>query len=174
MRVDDPERTANVTFPMSRRVGVFRDCSYMVAADDSLYVAAGHNCHEIDATNGAIKRTLDVPAATDGQKREWGYLAADDGLLFGSAVKPGASRRGHSRNQIEEGTYYDSRPLVCSDTLFAIDRTTGKQRWDYHPSSGTILNSTLTIGDGYVFFVEHERRNAEDSQRPIQAIGVGG
>jgi outer membrane protein assembly factor BamB len=144
----------NVTFPNSRRVGVFRDCSYVVAADDSLYVAAGPKCHEVDAATGEIKRTFDVPAASDGVKREWGYLASSGDLLFGSRVKPGASRRGHSRVQILEGTYYDSRPLVCSDMVFASDRATGKLNWGYHPSSGTIINSTITVGDGYVFFIE--------------------
>jgi len=144
----------NVSFPKSRRVGVFRDCSYMVAADDLLYVAAGHNCREVDAATGGIKRTLDVPVVSDGEKREWGYLASAGSLLFGSAVKPGASRRGHSREQIEEGTYYDSRPLVCSDMVFAFERVTGKQSWGYHPSSGTIIHSTITVGNGYVFFVE--------------------
>ncbi len=163
----------NVSFPASRRVGVFRDCSYMVAADDSLFVAAGHNCHEVDAATGEIKRTLDVPVAIDGEKREWGYLASAGDLLFGSAVKPGASRRGHSREQIEEGTYYDTRPLVCSDKLFAFDRATGKQRWGYHPSSGTITNSTITVGDGHVFFVESANTatlNASDGRSDLSEL----
>lgn len=144
----------NVSFPTSRRVGVFRDCSYMVAADDSLYVAAGQDCYDVDAATGEISRTLAVPAAKDGEKREWGYLASAGGLLFGSSVKQGGSRRGHSRQQIEEGTYYDSRPMICSDMLFAFDRATGKQNWGYHPPSGTIVNSSIAVGDGFVFFVE--------------------
>ncbi len=144
----------NKTFPASRRVGVFRDCSYMVAADDSLYVATEHDCHEVEAATGNIKQTFAVPPAAEDEVRQWGYLACVDDLLLGSTVKPGASRRGHSKGQILDGLYYDSRPLVCSDTLFALDRATGKQSWLYRPSSGTIINSTIAAGDGYVYLVE--------------------
>lgn len=154
----------NVPFPTSRRVGVFRDCSYMVAADDSLYVAAGPNCHEVDAATGEITRTFAVPAAKDGEKREWGYLASAGDLLIGSRVKPGASRRSHSRQQIEEGTYYDSRPLACSDMLFAVDRTTGEECDTYTPSSGAIINSTITLGDRSVFFVQSSNKETLQSQ----------
>ncbi len=154
----------NVPFPTSRRVGVFRDCSYMVAADDSLYVAAGPNCHEVDAATGEIRRTFSVPATKDGEKCEWGYLASSGDLLIGSRVKTGASRRGHSRQQIEEGTYYDSRPLACSDMLFALDRATGEECGTYVPSSGAIINSTITVGDGSVFSVQSSNKATLQNQ----------
>jgi len=154
----------NVPFPTSRRVGVFRDCSYMVAADDSLYVAAGPNCHEVNAATGEINRTFAVPAGKDGEKREWGHLASAGGLLIGSRVKTGASRRGHSRQQIEEGTYYDSRPLACSDMLIAFDRATGEECGTYSPSSGAIINSTITVGDGAVFFVQSSNKKTLQTQ----------
>jgi len=45
---------------------------------------------------------------------------------------------------------------VCSDNLFAVDKKSGKQNWDY--TNGAIINSTITIGGGRVYFVE--TRNA--------------
>jgi outer membrane protein assembly factor BamB len=154
----------NVTFRNSRRVGAFRDCSYMVATDDLLYVAAEDRCYEVEADTGIVQRSIGLPDSVPDQKREWGYLGAVDDLLFGSAVKPQASRRDHGRAQIEEGTYYDFRPLVCSECLFAVDRTRGKAKWVYRPPSGIIINSTITIGDGIVYFVESTAR--ETTTRP--------
>ncbi len=144
----------DVEVPNSRRVGVMRDCGSMAAADDTLYVAAGGSCWALDVKNGERRRTIDVPAAPDGQPRDWGYTACVDDLLFGSATVPNASRRGHSLATIREGTFWDFRPVVTSDAFFAVKRAEEKPSWQYRPESGAIINPSITIGGERVYFVE--------------------
>ena len=139
--------------PNSRRIGVFRDCSYMVAGDGTLYVATDDTCCVLDAETGKRLTTIPLPKSEDGPPRHWGYLANVDDLLIGTAVNPKASRRDHNRKAISD-TYYDSRPLVCSDSVFVLDRKTGEPIWSYPAETGLIINPTITVGGGLIFFVE--------------------
>ncbi len=152
--------TADV--PESRRAGVYRDCSYLAAAGNSLYVSAAATCRHFDAQTGKLRQTFEVPEF-DGRPVEWGYLATVDDLLFGTRQKKGSTRREHSRAQIEEGTYYDARPLVCSDALFVLERQTGDVFWHYEPQAGPIVNSTIAVADGRVSFIESADSSLMDS-----------
>ncbi len=58
-------------------------------------------------------------------------------------------------------------PVVCSDSVFALDRQSGKKLWDYAPPQGVILNPTLAAGGGRLYFVESanpETRDAADGR----------
>jgi outer membrane protein assembly factor BamB len=134
--------------PDSRRAAAFRDCGGMALTDAQLYVAAGVNCHVIDPETGGSLATLSSPA----KNRDWGYVASVDGRLFGSSTRRSASRRGHSVATIREGTYWDFRPLVTSDSAFAFDRD-HKLLWEYHPT-GAIVNPTFTVADDLLCFAE--------------------
>src|SRR5205814_1467607 len=68
-------------------------------------------------------------------------------------VAPGASRREISRRIVATETYWDFVPSVCSETLFALERSIGGARWTHVPR-GPIVNSTIAIGGGRVYFVE--------------------
>ncbi len=146
----------NLAIPGSRRIGAFRDCSYLAATDDSLYVAANGQCLRLDGDSGKILRTFRVPQAADGRPRDWGYLAVVGDTLVGSAVHPGGSRREVSRKAIEEGTYYDNRPLVASEYLFAFDRRSGRHLWSYHTGSGLLPNPAIAVHDGAVSLIESD------------------
>ncbi len=142
----------NVETPGSRRVAAMRDAGSMAATDDTLFVAAKDRCLAIDSVTGLIKQRM-KPADIHGeQPRDWGYTAAAGRLLLGSTVKPGASRSDHSRRQINE-TYFDFVPIVTSDGLFARDQKTGAEVWRFKPA-GAIVNPTITIGGGRMYFVE--------------------
>ena len=79
--------------PHSVRLGAFKHCGNMAVGDDHLYVASGGDCLDLDAQTGAIRQTLSVPASPDGSSNEWGYVAVDKNLLFGSRTGPGAAFR---------------------------------------------------------------------------------
>lgn len=141
--------------PGSRRVGIMSDCGSMVAADDRLYVAAAGRCLAIDAQTGRVVTTYDAPRV-DNAEREWGYVARVGDMLVGSTTRPGAQRRDLSLEQIKEGTYFDFRPVITSDALYAIP-VAGKDasanpKWTYR--GGAVINPTITIADGRVYFVE--------------------
>jgi hypothetical protein len=142
----------NVEVAGSRRVAAMRDCGSMMATADTLYAVAEDRCYGLDAQTGEQRLNLAVPAAADGQPRDWGYVARVGDKLFGTATKPGASRSGHSREQIKE-TFWDFIPVVTSDYLFCVDRVTGQPQWRYEPR-GAIANPTIAIGGGRVYFVE--------------------
>ncbi len=145
----------NIEVPNSRRVGVMRDCGSMAASDEAVFVATGKNCWSLDAQSGARKQTFAVPSANDKSAHHWGYTAVVGDLLYGSGTRPDASRTAHSRRSIEEGTYWDFRPIVTSDFLFAMDRKDGRLQWRHHsPNPGAIINPTITIGGGRGYFIE--------------------
>ena len=140
--------------PGSRRVGVMRDCGYMVATEDVLYVAAQDQCHRFDPETGQAATSFPTPQATDGQVRHWGYLASVGDRLLGSVTKPNAARRDHSKATIQEGTYGDFRPIVTCDFVFCLTRHDGKLQWKHADNTGAIINPTLTIGNGRIFLIE--------------------
>ena len=138
----------NVEVKDSRRIGAYRDSSYMAATDDRIYVAAKNECLALNAQTGAIEERLKAP----GDQHEWGYLAVDKNGVIGTSSKQGAIRRGHSLEAINEGTFWDARPLVTSDRLF--HKGAGDRTWEYLPAKGMIPNSSITVSDARVFAVE--------------------
>jgi len=146
----------DVVVPNSKRIAAFRDSSSIVATDDLLYIASADRCLALDAETGVEKFAFDVPAHPDGKKEEWGYIASVGDHLFGSAVKPGSSRRQQSYKVAATETYWDFVPLVGSDAVFCMDRNEGSHRWIYRSNKGLIVNSTLTIGNGAMFFIESQ------------------
>ena len=167
----------NVPVLNSRRAGAYRDSSYLVAGDDSVFVAAGGECRVLDAQTGQSKMTLKPADRVDEEQREWGFLSVDAGQVFGSTTKPGGIRRGHSLVAINEGTFWDFRPLVCSDSFFAIDQKTGENSWQYQATSGMLINSSFTIGKKHVYFVESTNSKTNDVANgridPRELMGKG-
>lgn len=138
----------NREIPNSRRIGAFRDSSYLAAAGDEVFVAANSECLVLDAQTGAIKNRFKA----SGDDYEWGYLAVDETGLIGTSSKPGAIRRNYGIDAINEGTFWDARPLVTSDRVF--QRGEGDASWEYLPANGVVVNASLTVSGTKVFAVE--------------------
>ncbi len=155
----------SLEIPPLARFNVPRDTSNWCADPDYVYAAVGDRCWRIDASRGELVKTYDVIAAKDSaQDYDWGYIASQPGLLLGTAVRSGAV----FTNFWGGGTagWYDAKagPVtfkVSSDRLFALDKTSGALRWTYE--DGVIVNSTIAIGDGRVFFVESRNPDAKKS-----------
>lgn len=166
-----------VELPDSRRVAAFRDCSYMAAGDGSLYVAVDDRCLVINAATGYTEQTFRVPGVENGEDRDWGYVASVEDLLLGSGVKPGASRRTQNLETIHEAAYYDFRESVTSDFLYAYNRQAADHAWTYASEQGAILNPTITIGGGRVYFVESHNSatlsNATGRSKITDLLGNG-
>ena len=149
----------------SRRVIVFRDSSQLVAGDGVTYLAAASKCFALNAKTGETARTFEFPKEASQGKHEWGYLASVGEVLLGSGVKTGTIRREQSRQLSSHETHQSFQPLVGSDFLFALDSGTGKPRWTYKAETGLIVNATLTIGGGCVYFVRSD--NAATLRLPL-------
>jgi outer membrane protein assembly factor BamB len=134
--------------PHSVRLAAFKNCGNMAAADDCLYVASGSDCLALDAQTGETRRTFGVPASS-----EWSYVAVEGDLLLGSDSRRGGTFRDQTM-YTEVLLWRDSMPVVCSDSLFAHQRATGRRLWTYTPARGVIINSTLALGGQRAYFIE--------------------
>lgn len=148
-------------FPGLRRVNMPRDASNMVAHGDELLVAEGPVCRRIDAGTGRVKADLMVPRKGR-EKRNWGFLAVSGERIFGSTTKIGAQFEG------AEGEWYDGGGAdghkVASDSLFAVNKKTGRREWQYRGPSA-IINSTIVITDDRIYFIESRSREALEDKR---------
>lgn len=134
--------------PHSVRLAAFKNCGNMAAADDCLYVASGSDCLAFDAQTGETRRTFSVPGSS-----EWSYVAVEGDLLFGSVSRRGGTFRDQTL-YTEVLLWRDSMPVVCSDSLFAHQRASGRPLWTYTPARGVIINSTLALGGQRAYFIE--------------------
>lgn len=139
--------------PDSIRLGAFKNCGSMALGDTRLYIASAASCLALDVQTGKTAQTFPAPVTADGHAGEWGYVATLDGLLLGTASKPGANWR---IQDVDTQTliWRDNQPVVTSDVLFAVDPATGKKAWTYRPTGGVIVNPTLAAGAGRAYLVE--------------------
>ena len=152
--------------PALERFNMPRDCSNWCADSHSVYIAARDHCWEIDASTGDVTAFHAVPAAERSDwSYDWGYIAQSDDLILGSAVKAGTEFRSFWGDA--GAGWYDARsgPVtykVCSDALFAVNKVDGGTAWQYE--DGVIINSSITVADGRVHFVECRQPDVKQAQ----------
>ena len=132
--------------PGAIRTGVFNnhETSNLAASDDSLFVAVGDTCTQLDASMGKIKAQHKTPASSDGVQRDWGYVAHQDGILYGTST---------IRSELSDALRRRGRTVASdTDAIFAVDLKTGERLWTYRGPN--IMHVTITLGDGQMFFVE--------------------
>jgi outer membrane protein assembly factor BamB len=132
--------------PDALRTGVFQNENpgNLAAGDDRLYHFVKEQCFELDAETGAVVRIHRLPTASDNGQNEWGYLAVQGDLLFGTAtlraeVAAQQRRRGKATSD-------------ATDAIFAIDLKTGEHLWSYRGNS--ITHHTIAIGPDRVCFID--------------------
>ncbi len=161
----------SLEIPPLGRFNMPRDCSNWCADRDHLFVAIQNRCWQINAATGEIRRFHEVlKDSRYAWDADWGYVARVDNLLIGSSVKKGSSFTSFWGGAGQG--WYDSvsgevTHQVCSDQIFAIDLPGKQPAWNYQ--SGVILNPTITIGDGHIFFVEC--RQPDIQQEAVRRIG---
>ncbi|RIK83397.1 MAG: hypothetical protein DCC68_03735 [Planctomycetota bacterium] len=137
--------------PDLRRSNVPRDASNMAAGKDAVHVALGGYCLTIDAITGELRSKVAAPVPEKDKPFDWGYIARVGDRVLGTAVRP------NSRYVADRGEWYDGPPgweteKVVAENLFSLEAATGAKRWEYR--GGRVLNATITVGDGRVYFVE--------------------
>ncbi len=147
--------------PTMRRANMPRGSSNMVATADILYIALQSQCAGFDAQTGELVMKAALPAsAEDGM--EWGHLAASGDKLVGSITRKGGNYLGDGGQWFEDFKKEETAKVV-SDGLFVLDRKTGKQRWARE--QGVVINSTITVSKGIVYFVESRNPAAKKSRQ---------
>ena len=132
--------------PKALRTGVFQNQNpgNLAASDDRLFHFVKDQLIELDAATGEIKRIHRLPPDKDDGKYEWGYVATENGLLFGTAT----IRKELEAKLKRRGLKTDD----ATDGLFAIDIETGKHLWSYNGQS--ISHHTIAISPENVYFID--------------------
>ena len=117
--------------PGARRVGLGIECSNLAGADQSVYLAVGKECLRFEAATGKELARFRIPQAPGAKPRQWGYVALDGDILFGSTARVKG---------------------LTSDSLFAVDRKSGKRLWV--DTRTRVPHTAIAVGAGAVFLVE--------------------
>ncbi len=144
----------HVEVPGSRRAGVFLDSSNIMVDETCLYLVADEVCHRFDVVTGRGMAAFTMPGRQSVVPQEWGYLSRSGNTLIGSG-RPKGTGISEITNEMQMDTrplWYPNMLVALSECVFALDRTDGSILWTY--ASGRILDTTLTVGDGRVYFVE--------------------
>lgn len=142
--------------PQAIRTGVFQNQNpgNLVASDDSLFFMMKEYCYQLDAATGKTVRKIPLPEKLRDGKHEWGYLAYQDGLLFGTAT---------TRDELERRQRRRGRKTADStDALFAIDVKTGKPAWSYQGKN--IAHHTIAIGPEAAYFIDSSITSEQRSE----------
>ncbi|MCE9546060.1 MAG: PQQ-binding-like beta-propeller repeat protein [Planctomycetia bacterium] len=140
--------------PGLNRYNMPRDGGNYCADDDYVYLIHEKQCWKIDASTGKVVRMFDfVDDSGRAVDPTWSHVALSGDLLIGSTAREVS----HYHEHWGSDSWFDQRigpktGKVCSMGLFALDKETGKKRWSY--VKGLVVNSSLTIGDGRMYFVE--------------------
>ncbi len=151
----------SVIAPEVRRANIPRDCSNMAADQNALYIAHGRYCLEFDGQTGARRKRSLVPGDPTGLNYDWGFLSIAGDQIIGSRVKHDSRYRGDDGEWYED-YHQDQVSRVTSEALFGLERDNGSPRWTYR--GGAILNSTIAIGDGMIFFIESRNPEAVNAR----------
>ncbi|MDH4238132.1 MAG: PQQ-binding-like beta-propeller repeat protein [Phycisphaerae bacterium] len=137
--------------PNSRRLGVFLDSGSMAVDKKFLYVAAEDKCLGFDVQTGLCRLTYTMPQLIKDEQREWGYIAYSNDILFGSGRRKGASYT-ETNYDADVALWHRNMKLVVSDYVFAMNKNNGRPLWKY--KYGLVVNTTITVADGRMYFVE--------------------
>lgn len=122
--------------------------SNMCLADDSVFVRQGARCLRIAMKTGTLIREYTMPD----QDGTWGFIACDDGILYGTSAD-----RTYVVRQLFRNVSNMEDLLTQSRSLFALDMKTGKTRWVYE-AQASIRHNAIAIGSGRVYLMDKPRQ----------------
>jgi len=132
--------------PEALRTGVFQNENpgNLAAGEGCLFHFLGDKCLQLDAATGKVVAEHRLPPPLDAGNHQWGYIAIQDGLLFGTAtVREGIAQQARRRGKAT---------VDSTDAIFAIDIATGKPAWQYQGK--TISHHTIAIAPDKVCFID--------------------
>jgi outer membrane protein assembly factor BamB len=135
--------------------------SNLCMADGAVYVRHASRCFRLDAATGELLSEYSVPDDSDGKPGVWGYIACENGVLYGSVA-----------NQAHVVTYRYinrggdmNRLLTESRSLFAVDAKTGNPLWSYQ-ANDSLRHNAIALADGKVFVIDRPLALFDREKRP--------
>ena len=142
--------------------------SNFCVAESGVYVHDKQHCYRLDPASGQKLGEFPAPAAADGKPGQWGYIACNGKLLFGSLANPDHQVR-YAYVRADMSDMWGE-----SKAFFVLDATSGKLLWRYD-AQDSIRNNAIAIGDGKVFLIDRaiageDKWNPADSSRKLPRI----
>ncbi len=113
----------------------------------SVYVRHEDYALRIDEATGKALARFPTPAAPGAKPGTWGFIATDDGVLFGSVANDD-----HLTMWAWHSADMQDMPSESSE-LFALDAVTGEHLWTYK-AAHSIRHNTIVIGGGRVYLID--------------------
>jgi outer membrane protein assembly factor BamB len=133
--------------------------SNFCVAGDSVYVHDKLRCYRLDAATGKKLGEFKPPKDKQGKPGQWGYIACDGKLLYGSLANPQHIARFTWRAADVSELWGEST------ALFALDAKTGELVWRYDAEE-SIRHNAIAIGAGHVYLID--RAIAQEDKLPVK------
>ena len=160
--------------PGSQRYSMPYDAGYMSVNGGRLFVAVADEARLINLASGEVERTFPVSEFVPGERRHWGHAVLTAKRIFGTAQRTTASRTRPSRDLIG-ADYNNNQAMVTGTHLFSAPlkgSRLGQGSWTH--DGGTILNPTITLSGGRVFFVETTKPVNGSGRHSLDALRKAG
>ncbi len=154
----------SLEIPGFSRFNVPRDAGNWCADRENVFAVVRDKVWQINAATGEVVRMHDVESIDrEGWKTDWGFVARAGDKLIGTSVKAGSSWQDYwGKSGWHDARSGPSTFQIGSDRLFARMAEDGSEAWSW--SSGVVLNPTITISNGVVYFVECRHADVTASQ----------
>ena len=130
-------------------VGTAVTGSNFCIAGGNVFLRNGTKCFRIEAATGKLLATYETPKSPDGTVAAWGYVASEDGVLYGSAAnEEHIVRHAYIRADKEMEQQFSE-----SSSFFALEAETGKLLWRYDAQE-SIRHNAIAIGAGRVHLID--------------------
>ena len=145
-------------------VGVAGTGSNFCVSEGSVYVHDWERCYRLDASTGEKTGEFLPPNTAAGEPGKWGYLASEEGILYGSVI---------NEDHIVKWAFGKSkmeRIFTESSRLFAMDPETGSRKWTYK-AQDSIRHNAIAIGGGKVYLIDRplalfDQKGTEENVHP--------
>jgi outer membrane protein assembly factor BamB len=142
--------------------------SNFCVAGDSVYVHDKQRCYRLDAATGDKLAEFPTPKLADGGSGQWGYIACDGKLLYGSLANP-EHRVRYAYVRADMSDLWGE-----SSTLFALHAQTGELVWRYDARQ-SIRHNAIALGSGRLYLIdraiaEEDKWNPADQSRRLAPV----
>lgn len=132
--------------------------------ENGVFIRDGERCLRLNPANGRLDNEYRPPKQPDGKPGNWGYIAQEGELLYGTVA---------NQDHIVTYRYVNrggdmKRLLTESHSLFAMEPDSGKIAWQYD-AKHSIRHNAIAIGGGRVFLIDrplalHDRQKKASQQ----------
>ena len=143
-----------------------------VATPEGVYIVEGKVCHVLDAADGALVRTIEMPQDDPAEPREWSFIGVHGDLLVGGlGFARYRDRLGLDFSEEDGGLKgnkggFGSRSLdrAGSLALVGFDRHTGAVRWRVE-ARHAFWNNGIVAGGGRLYCLDRNPAIVDDKLR---------